>query len=122
MTRTGPHSQCRRRADAVLLAGHAGVLEVLPGGSGFLRSSAYGFQASPDDVFVPQALIRRYGLRDGGPGGGPAGPPPGQGQEPAAGAVHTVNGLEPEARASAGRTSAPSPPPTPTTSWCWSAA
>ncbi|MBP3228147.1 MAG: transcription termination factor Rho [Bacteroidaceae bacterium] len=42
-----------------------GVLEILPDGSGFLRSSDYNYLTSPDDVFVAPAQIRSYGLKTG---------------------------------------------------------
>lgn len=32
---------------------------------GMLRSPYYSYKASPDDIYVPQALIRKYGLRIG---------------------------------------------------------
>lgn len=40
-----------------------GVLEVLEDGYGFLRSNNY--QTGPDDVYVPQTLIRRFRLKTG---------------------------------------------------------
>lgn len=42
-----------------------GVLEVMPDGYGFLRSSDYNYLSSPDDVYVSQNFIRRYGLKTG---------------------------------------------------------
>ena len=42
-----------------------GTLEILPEGYGFLRSADYNYIASPDDVFVTQQQIRRYGLKPG---------------------------------------------------------
>jgi transcription termination factor Rho len=42
-----------------------GVLEVMPDGYGFLRSSDYNYLSSPDDVYVPNNLVRRYGLKTG---------------------------------------------------------
>lgn len=42
-----------------------GTLEILPEGYGFLRSADYNYIASPDDVFVTQQQIRRYGLKSG---------------------------------------------------------
>ncbi len=74
-----------------------GILEVLSSGSGFLRSSANGFQVSPDDVFVPQSLIRRFGLRTGDRIVGPAGSAPGRGKSPPLERVRSVNGMDPEA-------------------------
>lgn len=41
----------------------SGVLEVLEDGYGFLRSDNY--QSGPDDVYVPQAQIRRFRLKTG---------------------------------------------------------
>ena len=42
-----------------------GVLEVMPDGYGFLRSSDYNYLSSPDDVYVPNTVIKRYGLKTG---------------------------------------------------------
>ncbi len=42
-----------------------GVLEVMPEGYGFLRSSDYNYLASPDDVYVTQQQIKQYGLKLG---------------------------------------------------------
>ena len=42
-----------------------GVLEVLPDGYGFIRSSDYNYLSSPDDVYVSQQQIKNYGLKTG---------------------------------------------------------
>lgn len=42
-----------------------GVLEVLPDGYGFIRSSDYNYLSSPDDVYVSQSQIKSYGLKTG---------------------------------------------------------
>ena len=42
-----------------------GVLEIMPDGYGFLRSSDYNYLSSPDDVYVPNNLVKRYGLKTG---------------------------------------------------------
>lgn len=42
-----------------------GVLEVMPDGYGFLRSSDYNYLSSPDDVYVASQHIKRYGLKTG---------------------------------------------------------
>lgn len=42
-----------------------GVLEVMPEGFGFLRSSDYNYLTSPDDVYVTQQQIREFGLKTG---------------------------------------------------------
>ena len=73
-----------------------GVLEILSGGSGFLRDAEEGFQPTADDVFVPQSLIRRYGLRTGDLVVGEMAPAPGKGKSPPLERVETVNGMDPE--------------------------
>ncbi|MBQ4005914.1 MAG: transcription termination factor Rho, partial [Muribaculaceae bacterium] len=42
-----------------------GLLEVMPDGYGFLRSSDYNYLTSPDDIYVTQAQIKTYGLKTG---------------------------------------------------------
>ncbi|WP_441295434.1 transcription termination factor Rho [Prevotella sp. CAG:255] len=42
-----------------------GVLEIMPDGYGFLRSSDYNYLSSPDDIYVSIAQIKRYGLKTG---------------------------------------------------------
>ena len=42
-----------------------GVLEMMPEGYGFLRSSDYNYLSSPDDVYVSQSQIRLFGLKTG---------------------------------------------------------
>ena len=42
-----------------------GVLEVLPDGFGFLRSSDYSYLPGPDDIYVSPSQIRRFDLRKG---------------------------------------------------------
>ncbi|MBK6628653.1 MAG: transcription termination factor Rho [Flavobacteriales bacterium] len=42
-----------------------GVLEIMPEGYGFLRSSDYNYLASPDDVYVSQQQIKQAGLKLG---------------------------------------------------------
>ena len=42
-----------------------GVLEVMPDGYGFLRSSDYNYLSSPDDVYVSINYVKRYGLKTG---------------------------------------------------------
>lgn len=43
----------------------SGVLEVMPEGYGFLRSSDYNYLPSPDDIYVTQSQIKANGLRTG---------------------------------------------------------
>jgi transcription termination factor Rho len=84
------------RADSASRAAVQGILEVISGGSGFLRSLSNAFQASPEDVFVPQSVIRRLGLRTGDKIVGEASPAPGKGKSPPLEHIETVNGLPPE--------------------------
>ncbi|MCD8491701.1 MAG: transcription termination factor Rho [Geovibrio sp.] len=42
-----------------------GVLEILPDGFGFLRSTDYNYLPGPDDIYVSPAQIRKFGLRNG---------------------------------------------------------
>jgi transcription termination factor Rho len=42
-----------------------GVLEIMPDGYGFLRSSDYDYLNSPDDVYVSQSQIKLFGLKAG---------------------------------------------------------
>ena len=42
-----------------------GVLEILPDGFGFLRSTNYNYLPGPDDIYVSPSQIRRFGLRKG---------------------------------------------------------
>ncbi len=42
-----------------------GVLEILPEGYGFLRSSRYNYLQSNDDIYVSPSQIRRFDLRTG---------------------------------------------------------
>lgn len=42
-----------------------GILEIMPDGYGFLRSSDYNYLSSPDDIYVSIAHIKRYGLKTG---------------------------------------------------------
>ena len=42
-----------------------GVLEIMPDGYGFLRSSDYNYLSSPDDVYVSNQQVKKYGLKTG---------------------------------------------------------
>ena len=47
--------------DAVVNA--EGVLEIMPDGYGFLRSSDYNYLNSPDDIYVAPSQIMHFGLK-----------------------------------------------------------
>ena len=52
-----------------------GVLEMMPDGYGFLRSSDYNYLSSPDDVYVSPSQIKLFGLKSGDTVYGPVRPP-----------------------------------------------
>lgn len=56
------HSQAR---DLVGAVESEGVLEIMPDGYGFLRSSDYNYLNSPDDVYLAQSQIKNLGLKSG---------------------------------------------------------
>ena len=49
--------------DSVVVA--EGVLEIMPEGFGFLRSSDYNYLSSPDDIYVSTSQIKLFGLKTG---------------------------------------------------------
>lgn len=63
----------RDEFDGVLTG--CGVLEIMPDGFGFLRSSDYNYFASPDDIFVSQQQIKQNNLKQGDVVEGPIRPP-----------------------------------------------
>lgn len=44
---------------------NTGVLEIMPDGYGFLRSSDFNYFSSPDDIYVSQTQIKLFGLKTG---------------------------------------------------------
>lgn len=52
-----------------------GVLEVLPEGYGFLRSSSYSYLPSPDDIYVSPSQIKKFALQTGDTVSGQVRPP-----------------------------------------------
>lgn len=47
------------------LISNTGVLEMMPDGYGFLRSSDYNYLNSPDDIYVSQSQVKLFGLKTG---------------------------------------------------------
>ena len=74
-----------------------GVLEVLPDGYGFLRSSDYNYLPSPDDIYVSPSQIKKFLLRTGDFVSGQVRPPKEGERFFALLRVEAVNGLDPEA-------------------------
>jgi len=73
-----------------------GVLEVMPEGYGFLRSSDYNYLASPDDVYVTQQQVKQYGLKLGDTVHGYVRPPRDGDKYFPLVKVDTINGRDPE--------------------------
>jgi transcription termination factor Rho len=65
-----PRNPNDRRRDEYLfefdgIVSSEGVLEIMPDGYGFLRSSDYNYLNSPDDIYVSQSQIKLFGLKTG---------------------------------------------------------
>ncbi len=71
-----PNLQGLRKQDLIYRIEHAllasdvalraeGTLELLPEGFGFLRSADWNYLAGPDDIYVSQTQIRRFGVKTG---------------------------------------------------------
>lgn len=73
-----------------------GVLEIMPDGYGFLRSSDYNYLNSPDDVYLSQSQIKLFGLKTGDTVRGQVRPPKeGEKYFPLV-KVNKINGREPD--------------------------
>ena len=73
-----------------------GVLEIIPDGYGFLRSSDYNYLNSPDDIYVSPSQIKLFGLKAGDTVAGIIRPPKeGERYFPLV-KVTEINGLQPE--------------------------
>lgn len=73
-----------------------GVLEMMPDGFGFLRSSDYNYLNSPDDVYVSQSQVKLFGLKTGDTVLGAIRPPKhGEKFFPLT-KVYKINGLDPD--------------------------
>ncbi|TAE11954.1 MAG: transcription termination factor Rho [Bacteroidetes bacterium] len=73
-----------------------GVLEMMPDGYGFLRSSDYNYLSSPDDVYVSPSQIKLFGLKTGDTVVGNVRPPKEGEKYFALVKVETINGKTPE--------------------------
>ncbi len=72
-----------------------GILEVLSGGSGFVRRRTAGYTPSSDDVYVSGKLVSRFGLRTGDEISGSVGGRPKNGKAPPLTNLEAVNGRPP---------------------------
>ncbi|MEZ4826125.1 MAG: transcription termination factor Rho [Bacteroidia bacterium] len=73
-----------------------GVLEVIPEGYGFLRSSEYNYLPSPDDIYVSPSQIKLFGLKTGDTVFGQIRPPKDGERYFALLKVETINGRTPD--------------------------
>ena len=73
-----------------------GVLEILPDGFGFLRSSDYNYLTSPDDIYVSQQQIKSYALKTGDTVCGEIRPPRDTDKYFPLVKVNSINGRSPE--------------------------
>lgn len=73
-----------------------GVLEMMPDGYGFLRSSDYNYLSSPDDVYVSPSQIKLFGLKTGDTVKGTVRPPKEGEKYFALLKVETINGRLPD--------------------------
>ena len=61
--KNGKHRRFAFEYEGVIEA--EGVLEMVPDGYGFLRSSDFNYLTSPDDIYISPQQIRNYGLKSG---------------------------------------------------------
>lgn len=80
--------------DGIIMA--EGVLEMMPDGYGFLRSSDYNYLSSPDDIYVSPSQIKLFGLKTGDTVTGAVRPPKEGEKYFALLKVETINGKGPE--------------------------
>lgn len=80
--------------DGIILA--EGVLEMMPDGYGFLRSSDYNYLSSPDDIYVSPSQIKLFGLKTGDTVYGSVRPPKEGEKYFALLKVDQINGKSPE--------------------------
>jgi len=73
-----------------------GILEMMPDGYGFLRSSDYNYLTSPDDIYVSPSQIKLFGLRTGDTVKGAIRPPKEGEKYFALLRVSKINGLDPK--------------------------
>jgi transcription termination factor Rho len=73
-----------------------GILEMMPDGYGFLRSSDYNYLTSPDDIYVSPSQIKLFGLRTGDTVKGAIRPPKEGEKYFALLRVSMINGLTPQ--------------------------
>ena len=76
-----------------------GTVELTPQGHGFLRSPEHSYLPSPDDLYIGQGLVRRYGIKTGDAVRGPVRPGRRREKFLSLDEVTAINGAPPEALA-----------------------
>lgn len=89
-----PQSGFNIEFDGIIIA--EGVLEMMPDGYGFLRSSDYNYLSSPDDIYVSPSQIKLFGLKTGDTVHGSVRPPKEGEKYFALLKVESINGKSPE--------------------------
>ncbi len=84
----------KRKSGANILG--EGVLEILPDGFGFLRSTVYNYLPCPEDIYVSPSQIRRFELKTGDMVAGQVRPPKDKERFFALLKVETVNKQDPD--------------------------
>ncbi|MFR9603380.1 MAG: transcription termination factor Rho [Rikenellaceae bacterium] len=91
-----PQAEVITKDDYTGVIAGEGVLEVMPDGYGFLRSSDYNYLNSPDDIYVSPSQIKLFALKAGDTVNGLIRPPKeGEKYFPLV-KVSQINGLEPQ--------------------------
>jgi transcription termination factor Rho len=97
-----PHNRNRRDQQGSFniefegIVASEGVLEMMPDGYGFLRSSDYNYLSSPDDIYVSPSQIKLFGLKTGDTVKGNVRPPKEGEKYFALLKVETINGRLPD--------------------------
>ncbi len=94
--RDQPQQQSNFNLEFEGIVASEGVLEMMPDGYGFLRSSDYNYLSSPDDIYVSPSQIKLFGLKTGDTVKGNVRPPKEGEKYFALLKVETINGRLPD--------------------------
>lgn len=94
--RQRPQQQSNFNLEFEGIVASEGVLEMMPDGYGFLRSSDYNYLSSPDDIYVSPSQIKLFGLKTGDTVKGTVRPPKEGEKYFALLKVETINGKLPD--------------------------
>lgn len=94
--KSAPSQETQAAVDLEGVISNQGVLEVIPEGYGFLRSSEYNYLPSPDDIYVSPSQIKLFGLKTGDTVFGTIRPPKDGERYFALLKVNNINGRDPK--------------------------